>query len=129
MMKNLCSVAVVGAGNMGSAIVARLCELGWAVVVCDINPARQREALEVGAHLADTPETAVRALESDGVLIVCVVDAAQSRDVLLDEDGAATALQPGQTVLLCPTIAPEDTEALAAALRAQGAYKILAELK
>ena len=120
MMKNLCSVAVVGAGNMGSAMVARLCELGWAVVVCDINPARQQEALEAGAHLADTPETAVRALESDGVLIVCVVDAAQSRDVLLDEDGAATALQPGQTVLLCPTIAPEDTEALAAALAERG---------
>jgi len=30
------------------------------------------------------------------------------------------ALQPGQTVMLCPTMAPQDTEALAAALAQQG---------
>jgi 3-hydroxyisobutyrate dehydrogenase-like beta-hydroxyacid dehydrogenase len=113
-------VAVVGAGNMGGAMAARLCELGWPVAVCDIDPARQQLALEAGAHLADTPETAARALAADGVLIVCVVDAAQSREVLLGEGGAAAALRASQTVLLCPTIAPEDAEAMAAAMAVRG---------
>lgn len=105
---------------MGGAIVARLCALDWPVVVCDIDPARQREALALGAHLADAPDTAARALHAEGVLIVCVVDAAQSREVLLGASGAVAAMQAGQAVLLCPTIAPEDTEALAAALSVQG---------
>ena len=115
-----CRVAMVGAGNMGGAMVARLCELGWPVVVCDIDPVRQQQALEAGACLADTPETAARALVADGVLIVCVVDAAQSHDVLFGGGGAAASLHSGQAVMLCPTIAPQDTEALAGALQALG---------
>ncbi|MDP2020235.1 MAG: NAD(P)-dependent oxidoreductase [Hydrogenophaga sp.] len=115
-----CRVAIVGAGNMGGAMVARLSELGWSVVVCDIDPVRQQQALEAGACLADTPETAARALVADGVLIVCVVDAAQSHDVLFGAGGAAASLHSGQAVMLCPTIAPQDTEALAEVLRAQG---------
>jgi len=113
-------VAVVGAGNMGGAMVARLCGLGWSVVVCDIDPERQRQAQAVGAWLADTPRQAAWALCADGVLIVCVVDAIQSRAVLLGAQGASAALRPGQTVMLCPTIAPQDTEALAAALQTLG---------
>ena len=115
-----CRVAIVGAGNMGGAMVARLCELGWSVVVCDIDPVRQQQALEAGACLADTPETAARALVADGVLIVCVVDAAQSHDVLFGAGGAAASLHSGQAVMLCPTIAPQDAEALAEVLWAQG---------
>ncbi|MDP2262436.1 MAG: NAD(P)-dependent oxidoreductase [Hydrogenophaga sp.] len=116
-------VAFVGAGNMGGAMAARLCELGWPVVVCDIDPVRQQAAETAGARLADTPLAAARALPDAGVLIVCVVDAAQCGAVLLGEGGAPGALdamRPGQTVMLCPTIAPEDTESLAAALQARG---------
>ena len=116
----LVQVAVVGAGNMGGAMAARLCEQGWTVVVCDVDPLRQQQALDAGAHLADTPETAARALAPDGVLIVCVVDAGQSSEVLLGAQGAAPALRAGQTVMLCPTIAPQDTESLASALAARG---------
>jgi putative dehydrogenase len=115
-----CAVAVIGAGNMGAAMVERLCENGWPVVVCDIDTRRQQQALAAGAELADTPQTAARALAPDGVLIVCVVDAAQSQAVLFGEGGAATALGPGQTVMLCPTLAPQDTESLADRLRQSG---------
>ena len=113
-------VAVIGAGNMGGAMVERLCSLGWPVVVCDIDPMRQQQALAVGAELADTPVTAAAALAPNGVLIVCVVDAAQSNDVLFGKNSAAPALRPGQVVMLCPTIAPQDTEAVAARLASQG---------
>jgi putative dehydrogenase len=113
-------VAVVGAGNMGGAMVARLCEQGWAVAACDIDPERQRQAQAAGAWLADTPQQAAQALCADGVLIVCVVTAAQSREVLLGAQGALAALRPGQTVMLCPTVSPQDTEALAESLLVQG---------
>jgi 3-hydroxyisobutyrate dehydrogenase-like beta-hydroxyacid dehydrogenase len=53
-------------------------------------------------------------------LIIVVVDASQVRDVLWGASGAAQALRSGQTVLLCPTIAPEDVEAIAARLAVHG---------
>jgi L-threonate 2-dehydrogenase len=113
-------VAVIGAGNMGGAMVARLCALGWSVGVCDVDTLRQQQAQEAGAQVVDSPELAARALAADGVLVVCVVDAAQARDVLMGERGAMAVLRAGQTVMLCPTIAPQDTEALAAELANSG---------
>ncbi|WP_291008741.1 NAD(P)-dependent oxidoreductase [Hydrogenophaga sp.] len=116
MSQASCSVAMVGAGNMGGAMVARLCSQGWTVVVCDIDPARRQQAAAVGARLADTPGAAARALHEGGVLIVCVVDSVQTRDVLFGPQGAAADLLPGHAVMLCPTIAPQETETLAAEL-------------
>jgi putative dehydrogenase len=114
------NVAFVGAGNMGGAMAARLCELGWAVTVCDIDPLRQQQARAAGAVLAATAAEAAAALGEAGALIVCVVTAAQCREVLFDTHGAMEKLQAGQTVILCPTIAPEDVESLAAELGAHG---------
>jgi 3-hydroxyisobutyrate dehydrogenase-like beta-hydroxyacid dehydrogenase len=105
---------------MGGAMAARLCALGWTVVVCDIDPARQRQAEERGAGLAATPLMAALALRPEAALIVCVVDAAQTREVLFGDQGAAVGLHAGQAVMLCPTIAPQDAEALAAELQARG---------
>jgi L-threonate 2-dehydrogenase len=107
------SVALVGAGNMGGAMVARLCEKGWSVTVCDIDPACQRAARSAGALLADNPARAVAKLGPGGVLIVCVVTARQAREVLFGNFGAAEHMRSGQAVMLCPTMAPEDTEAMA----------------
>ena len=111
---------MLGAGNMGGAMVARLAALGWSVVVCDIDPVRQQQALAHGAALAAAPREAGQALLPDGVVIVCVVDAEQARSVLFGERGAVAALGPGQAVMLCPTIAPQDTETLAADLQRCG---------
>ena len=124
MKRPLCSVAMVGAGNMGGAMVERLCSLGWAVAVCDIDPLRQQQARNTGAQLADSPAAAADLLGDNAVLIVCVVDAAQSREVLFGAQGAVSALRPGQTVLLCPTIAPQDSEILAAELTRFGVASI-----
>ncbi len=114
------TVAFVGAGNMGGALVERLCEAHWAVTVCDTDPLRQQQALAAGASLADTPLTAVAQLGPQDALVIVVVDADQCREVLWGEQGAVGGLRPGQTVVLCPTIAPEDTAAIAERLAQQG---------
>ena len=113
-------VAVVGAGNMGGAMVQRLRDGGVPVAVCDIDPVRQQQAQEAGAAVLDSPRAVAQALTGTGVLILCVVDAAQSREVLFGPLGAVSHMVPGQTVMLCPTIAPQDTEALAAELAGRG---------
>lgn len=56
--------------------------------------------------------------------MVVVVDAAQCEAVMWGEGGAAAALRHGQTVMWCPTIAPEVVERLSARLAAQGVHSI-----
>jgi L-threonate 2-dehydrogenase len=113
-------VAFVGAGNMGGAMAARLCDLGWSVTVCDTDLLRQQEARAAGAAIVETPAHAVATLGEEGVLIVAVVTAAQCREVVFGVNGAGEALQAGQTVVLCPTIAPEDVESIGAELAKHG---------
>ena len=114
-------VGIVGVGNMGGGMAANLLARGWPVRVHDLDGAKTR-ALEASGAVADANGAAV-ALASAAV-IVCVVDAAQTEDVLFGADGVATALRPGQAVLLCPTIAPADVERFAARLAERGLYTI-----
>jgi 3-hydroxyisobutyrate dehydrogenase-like beta-hydroxyacid dehydrogenase len=54
------------------------------------------------------------------VLLVAVVDAAQTEAVLWGEGGACAALQPGQAVMLCPTLGPGTVQAQAERLALLG---------
>lgn len=110
-------VGIVGIGNMGWGMARRLRERGFEVAVRDIDPAR--EALAHAAGLAVLPTAAALAARSE-VLIVAVVDAAQTEAVLFGADGAAAALPAAAPVLLCPTIAPADVERLVARLAGLG---------
>ncbi len=116
---DLFDVGFVGAGNMGGAMVQRLCAADDRVLVCDIDPIRQVQAQKAGAHLAATPADVARKLSSAGVLFIVVVTAAQCEAVLFGENGAAPHMDRGQVVVLCPTIAPGDVVALADRLVSQ----------
>jgi 3-hydroxyisobutyrate dehydrogenase len=111
------AIGVVGVGNMGGAMAAHLLEQGWPVQVCDIDAAKVRNLEALGATGRGD---AAQAAAGCAALIVCVVDADQTRDVLFGPGGAAAAMQQGQAVLLCPTIAPQDVEDIAARLAGRG---------
>jgi L-threonate 2-dehydrogenase len=114
-------VAIVGVGNMGGAIAQRILDQRWPVQVFDIDAARMSALQALGA----TPRTdAAQAAMGCGVLIVCVVDAAQTEDVLFGAKGAAHVMRAGQSVLLCPTIAPADVERFARRLAELGVSTI-----
>lgn len=111
------TVGVVGVGNMGGGMARRLLACGWTVQACDLLPERVDALVREGAHAAATP---VEAAAGAQALIVCVVDARQTEDVLFGTNGAAAALRGGQSVLLCPTIAPQEVEGLARRLAGHG---------
>jgi 3-hydroxyisobutyrate dehydrogenase len=111
------SIGVIGVGNMGLAMAARLCEQGRRVLVRDVRAERQALAERDGARACATP--ALLAQEC-GVVIVAVVDAAQTEAVLFDRDGVVSAATPATCVVLCPTIAPESVESFATRLDAAG---------
>jgi len=119
------SVAVVGAGNMGGGMLARLCALGWSVGVHDTDPQAQARAVALGAVPFESAMQAAQSLAPSGVLLVAVVDAAQTEAVLWGDvgqgvrPGAGPHLQAGQAVMLCPTLGPDTVQSQAERL-AQG---------
>jgi putative dehydrogenase len=111
------SVAVIGVGNMGGAMAANLLAQGWPVQVDDVDVAKVQKLLTLGAQALDHRSQA--AIHSEAV-IVCVVDAAQCEELLFGTQGLASRLKPGQMVMLCPTMAPQEVEGLARRLAQQG---------
>jgi 3-hydroxyisobutyrate dehydrogenase len=110
-------VGLIGVGNMGGAIAERLLSQGYAVAVHDLDAQREAHAVALGAMACSTPAGVA---SSSDVVIVVVVDAAQTEAVLFGPHGAAGALPRGAAVMLCPTIAPADTERLVQGLVQRG---------
>ncbi|MEP7282491.1 MAG: NAD(P)-binding domain-containing protein, partial [Rubrivivax sp.] len=111
------TIGLVGVGLMGGAMAHRLLDLGHRVSVRDLVPAREAALAAAGAAVAASPAALAARCE---LLVIAVVDAAQTHEVLFGAEGAAAALPPGAAVLLCPTIGPADVEAVAARLAAAG---------
>ncbi|MEO8153100.1 MAG: NAD(P)-dependent oxidoreductase [Rhizobacter sp.] len=110
-------VGIIGVGNMGGAIAARLLSHGYLVAVHDIDAQREAQAVSLGAMAC---ATATGLASSSDVVIVAVVDAAQTHAVLFGPHGAVASLMAGATVMLCPTIAPADTERMVEGLAQRG---------
>lgn len=109
-MEETLPVGIIGVGNMGAAMAERLAALGWMPRVYDIVPGRSRRLEQFGAVALYSAE--LLAIETIAI-VICVVDAAQIRDLLFGAQGIAPHLKPGQVVVLCPTIAPQDAEDIA----------------
>ena len=114
-------VGIIGVGNMGGGMAANLLAQGWPVHVRDLDPVKEQNFKQIGAVAHTSP--AQLAIHCE-VIIVCVVDATQTREVLFGADGAAAAMRPGHVVMLCPTIAPQDVEAFAGELAERGLQTI-----
>ena len=111
------NIGIVGIGNMGLAIALRLRERGHTVEVRDVDHAREVLAMQVGCRAASDPADLARRCD---LVMVVVVDAPQTREVVLGQRGLARAMHPGSAVMLCPTIGPADTETLAQTLVDEG---------
>jgi L-threonate 2-dehydrogenase len=114
------TVSIIGLGNMGGGMALNLLKRGYTVHVHDIDAEKVAFLKQKGAIAGiDIAQGAIKLI----VTIVCVVDAQQTQDVLFGAKGLlandATALQ-GHTVMLCPTISPQDVERFAQQLRQHG---------
>lgn len=114
-------VSIVGVGNMGGGIVTNLLALGYRVYVHDVDNAKCHLYKKKGAFFdVDIGKYAITNIVS----IVCVVDAEQTQDVLFGANGIASKAPAGHTVMLCPTIAPQDVERFAHQLQECGLHTI-----
>ena len=88
----LSRIGIVVVGLMGGAMALRLLDTGRAVAVCDIDAAHVSLAEAAGTTAVATPA----ALAMCEIVIVAVVDGAQTRKVLFGPDGLASALPGGR---------------------------------
>ena len=118
-------VGIIGVGNMGGGMAKRLLSQGWAVHVCDIDAHKTTALQTLGATVHATPHALAQQVHT---VIVCVVNAQDVQDVLSGttdaSHGLLSALQAHHTVMLCPTLSPEDVENTAAQLMAHQVHTI-----
>jgi L-threonate 2-dehydrogenase len=115
------TVGVIGVGNMGAAMARNLLAHGYTVHVHDIEAAQTHPLREAGAVMHDSAYTLA---QSASLVIVAVVDAAQVHQVIAGESGLGSVLTPDHTLMLCPTIAPDDVERFAQHIQSLGACVI-----
>jgi 3-hydroxyisobutyrate dehydrogenase len=110
-------IGVIGLGAMGMGIAQSLLRAGFEVHACDIKQEAVQQLAQAGAHAAATPAALAEKIEA---LLVVVVNAQQTEQVLFGEQGAAAKLAAGAIVIGCSTVSPEFAEALGARLQALG---------
>jgi 3-hydroxyisobutyrate dehydrogenase len=111
------SAGVIGLGAMGMGVARSLVRAGLPAHGCDLRPEVVAAFEAEGGIGCGTP---AELAERCSVVIVLVVNAAQTEAVLFGENGAAAHLPKGAVVIASATVAPSFAEALSARLASQG---------
>jgi putative dehydrogenase len=93
---------VIGLGSMGYGMAISVLRGGHLVWGSDVNAKRAAKFLNAGGQSSNISAVAD---ELDAVLIV-VLNAEQTKNVLFGPNGLATTLSPGTVVLACATVPP-----------------------
>ncbi len=99
-------IGFIGVGAMGMAMAKNLHRKDFNIGVRDVRVEAEREAREFGMAVSESP--AELASQSD-LLVVVVLNAQQIDEVLFGAGGVLDSNPSGKTVMLCSTIAPQDT--------------------
>jgi len=111
------TVGFVGLGIMGSGMAANLLRAGYEVVVFNRTPARAEPLVALGARAVATPAEVAVACP---VVLVCVSDTPDVREVVLGPQGVADGAAAGSLVVDCSTIDPAGAREVASELAARG---------
>jgi L-threonate 2-dehydrogenase len=114
-------VGVIGLGTMGGGVAASLLRAGFATHVCDVRPAVVQSFVAKGAVACATPAELGKVCD---IVVVLVVNADQTEQVLFGADGAAAAMRKGSVVLMSVTVAPDYAERLGTRLAETGIQMI-----
>ena len=110
-------VAVIGLGTMGMGAALNLVRKGHRVTGCDVRASTRDELSAAGGAVVARADE----LPSDTeAIVVFVVNAAQTEQVLFGEQGCLARIGKGAVVMCCATVAPEAARALGGKIEAAG---------
>lgn len=104
------NVGVIGLGAMGFGMARSLLRGGFKVHGYDVRASALEQLAAENGIACDTPAQLARHCE---VLVIVVVNAEQTEEVLFGANGACASLKPGSVVLACATVAPGFAASLA----------------
>jgi putative dehydrogenase len=110
-------VAVIGLGAMGAAVAANLVRRGFEVAGFDPRTAARDALAAAGGAPAATAQAAAAGAR---VVVTFVVNAAQVRDAVLGEGGAAHGMADDSVLVQCATVPAAFITDLAAQMAARG---------
>ena len=108
---------VIGLGSMGLGVARTLLKKGFEVHAFDVRPEVSKAFAKEGGVAASSPAEIGRNV---AVVIILVVNADQTNDVLFGKDGAVSTLAKGSVVIASSTVAPEFAVDLGKRLDANG---------
>jgi putative dehydrogenase len=111
------AVGVIGLGSMGIGVARTLVKKGFDVHAFDVRPEVTRAFAKEGGIAARSPAEVGR---NASVVIILVVNADQTNEVLFGKDGAVGTLAKGSVVVASSTVAPEFAIDLGKRLQAKG---------
>lgn len=110
-------VGVIGLGSMGAGAAACAARAGHAVTGCDLRPDAGAALRAAGGAVVTRPADLPAGTE---VVLIYVVNAQQTEDVIFGADGCLPRLAPGAVIVASATVAPEAARTLAARVAAAG---------
>ena len=117
-MTETCTTAVIGLGSMGYGIARSCLRAGHQTHGYDINPdSMARFAAEGG-----TPGALVDIASGLNAVVVVVLNAAQTQEVLFGAQGVVPLLSPGSVVIACATVPPAFARDMAQRCEALGVH-------
>jgi putative dehydrogenase len=114
---NILAAGVIGLGSMGLGMAQSMVKRGIKIVGYDINSSAVAKLAEAGGSGASSLAEVAKGAD---VLLVVVVNAAQTDAVLFGDKGAAAAMKKGSVIISSATMAPDDARRLAAKAEALG---------
>lgn len=102
-------VGVIGLGTMGMGVALNLHRKGHAVTGCELRENARDEFVAAGAKAVASPADLPADLDA---VVVFVITAAQTEQVLFGDGGCLVHLNKGAIILCCATIAPEAARSL-----------------
>ncbi len=115
------SVGVIGLGSMGMGVARTLVAKGFSTHAFDLRTSARNAFANAGGTAHRNPaEMAAHC----SIVIVLVVNARQTSDVLLGENGALSTLRPGSVVVASATVPPEFAASLGERLDEYGVLMI-----
>jgi len=114
----MANLGFVGLGVMGSQMVARLLEKGYAVTGYNRTHSKWQWLVDKGMKWADTPRAVAEAAE---ITFAMVTNAAAITAITDGPDGLIAGLSAGKVLIDMSTVSPEVSRGTAAKVRAKGA--------
>jgi 3-hydroxyisobutyrate dehydrogenase len=114
-------VGFIGLGIMGQGMVRNLLKADFEVSVWNRTPKRMEPLIEAGAKGTNSPQDLASQCD---VIITCVSDTPDVREVVLGERGVIHGAKSGALLVDMSTISPQATREMAAKLKDKGVHML-----